>query len=125
MVKGWYHCLRTMLTYKDLELMAAIEMAIENMAEGDLRDEFLQPYLKVKEEGIGICGRCRFTSGCLSCDVSKAWAYWCKRELGELGLKVGAKARGRPKAKPKPAAVKMLASVKGGGEASSEKMGLG
>ena len=41
----------------------------------DLGKEQQEHYRKVEATGIGICSRCRFTPGCLNCDVEKAWRY--------------------------------------------------
>eukprot|EP00435_Cladocopium_sp_Y103_P031867 s500_g8.t1 len=34
--------------------------------------------------GIGVCARCRWSSGCLSCSAQKALAYFCKVEAAKL-----------------------------------------
>ena len=36
---------------------------------------------KIKNHGIGLCGRCRWTTGCLSCDYEKALQYYLKKEF--------------------------------------------
>ena len=32
--------------------------------------------LKVKETGLGVCSRCRWSSGCAPCDFAKAVRYY-------------------------------------------------
>jgi hypothetical protein len=46
-----------------------------------LRPEYQEQVLKVMRYGHGVCSRCRFTTGCLSCDPDKALRYWMKKEL--------------------------------------------
>ena len=36
---------------------------------------------KIKKHGIGLCGRCRWTTVCLSCDYEKALQYYMKKEF--------------------------------------------
>ena len=58
---------------------------------GALRvDELPSAYLKAKAkielDGIGVCGKCRYSSG--GCNVWKCTAYWMRREGKRLGRKI-------------------------------------
>ena len=58
---------------------------------GALRvDELPAAYLKAKTkielDGIGVCGKCRYSSG--GCNVWKCTAYWMRREGKRLGRKI-------------------------------------
>ena len=62
----------------------------------DLRLEDRKIYEAVKGCGPGICSRCKWMSGCHSCDEGKAWDFACRSTLWHtVGEAV------RPKAKPK------------------------
>ncbi len=37
--------------------------------------------------GLGVCGKCRYSYGCMRCDERKAWSYNVRQELGFLGSK--------------------------------------
>ena len=57
---------------------------------GALRvDELPSAYLKAKAkielDGIGVCGKCRYSSGCMECNVWKCTAYWMRKEGKRLG----------------------------------------
>ena len=52
----------------------------------DLGIEQQEFYRKVEARGIGICSKCRFRSGCLNCDVEKAWRYVVRWELGQRAV---------------------------------------
>ena len=54
----------------------------------DLGKEQQEHFKKVETTGIGICSRCRWKSGCLSCDKDKAWYYVVKWELGMRALDI-------------------------------------
>ena len=54
----------------------------------DLGKEQQEHFKKVEATGIGICSRCRWKSGCLSCDKDKAWYYVVKWELGMRALDI-------------------------------------
>ena len=62
----------------------------------DLRDVDKKFYEKVRSEGRGVCSRCRWLSGCQSCDGEKAWGYACRSTLWNTAHEAV-----RPKAKPK------------------------
>ena len=69
------------------EEQLAVEMCIQHWTPEDLRPEFRDPYLRVREKGMGVCSSCRWTSGCLRCDPEKAWSYYVRQELGLAGSK--------------------------------------
>ena len=62
-----------------------------------LRPAFLREYEKVCENGAGVCSRCDWQSGCLSCDPFKALRYWVRQELKRPEEDVRPRAKGRPK----------------------------
>ena len=60
---------------------------------GALRvDELPSAYLKAKAkielDGMGVCGKCRYSSGCMECNVWKCTAYWMRKEGKRLGRKI-------------------------------------
>ena len=66
----------------------------------DLREEDREIYENVRDEGLGVCARCRWRSGCQSCDGVKAWGFACRSTLWNTAHKAvrpQAKPRGRPK----------------------------
>ena len=71
---------------------AALEAA-KLLAEGsgftlsDLSKEAQEAILRVQSTGLGICPRCRWSSGCLSCDPEKAQRYWLEKESKQWLLK--------------------------------------
>ena len=82
----------------------AVQLARESMTVEDLRPEDRAKYEKVRDEGMGICGSCRWSSGCLRCHREKAWDYYVRQALGYEGSKAkpkkaGAKAKGGAKKK--------------------------
>ena len=82
-------------TYLDLEDEFVASAKLE-----DLRPEDRDNYEKVRGSGLGICARCRFLSGCQSCDEHKAWSFACRSTLwhtADLAVRPKAKPRGRPK----------------------------
>ena len=48
----------------------------------DLSDEMKAHVVRVREEGLGVCSKCRWQSGCLACDGEKAWKWAVSKELG-------------------------------------------
>ena len=65
----------------------------------DLRLEDKVFYEKVRSQNHGICARCRWETGCLSCDEAKAWGYACRSTLWHTAhedLRPQTKPRGRP-----------------------------
>ena len=62
-----------------------------------LRPAFLKEYEKVLENGAGVCPRCDWQYGCLSCDPFKALRYWVRQELKRPEEDVRPRAKGRPK----------------------------
>ena len=88
-----------------LETKAYVEVENEFIAVAsveDLRPEDRKQFEHVKENGLGLCARCKWKSGCLSCDGEKAWAYACRNTLWHTaseGVRPKAKPRGRPKGK--------------------------
>ena len=74
------------------------EMVSEGTLTADiLRPAFLKEYEKVLEKGAGVCPRCDWQYGCLSCDPFKALRYWVRQELKRPEEDVRPKAKGRPK----------------------------
>ena len=66
----------------------------------DLREQDREIYEKVRGTGLGVCARCRWQSGCHSCDEVKAWGYACRLTLWNTAseeLRPKTKPRGRPK----------------------------
>ena len=66
----------------------------------DLREEDRKVYEAVKGTGVGVCSRCRWSSGCHSCDEVKAWGFACRSTLwhsADAVVRPKAKPRGRPK----------------------------
>jgi len=66
----------------------------------DLREADLNIYEAVKGSGAGVCSRCRWLSGCQSCDEEKAWGFACRSTLWHTAseaVRPKAKPRGRPK----------------------------
>jgi hypothetical protein len=62
-----------------------VQFCIEHWKIEDLSVERRQAYERVRDTGLGICSSCRWTSGCLRCDPSKAWNYYVRQELGLSG----------------------------------------
>ena len=48
--------------------------------EADLSAQAKEAINKVEATGLGICSRCRWSSGCLSCSVEKAKRFWLQAE---------------------------------------------
>ena len=68
----------------------------------DLRPEDKARFEHVKMNGVGICARCRWQSGCLACDEEKAWSFACRSTLWAVageGVRPKAKPKGRPSEK--------------------------
>ncbi len=77
------------------DIDAHVEALLPHMAREDLKAEHREKVLLVEGTGMGVCSRCHWRSGCLSCDAQKAMRYYLKQELtGEER-----RGRGRPKAK--------------------------
>ena len=67
----------------------------------DLRPQDRAKYEKVRNEGLGICARCRWQYGCQDCDEAKAWGWACRQTLwheASVAVRPKAKPKGRPKA---------------------------
>lgn len=47
----------------------------------DLSAEAQTALADVQMRGLGVCSRCRWTAGCLSCHLEKARAYWLAKEM--------------------------------------------
>ena len=61
-------------------------MAIESFELKDLQDPKLRDHVeKVRKEGLGVCSKCRWQSGCLACDPEKAWKWAVSKDLGYSG----------------------------------------
>ena len=90
---------------KRLEVQAYVEAEVEFMAVAkaeDLRPEDRAQFEKVKVEGVGICSRCRWISGCASSDEDEAWDFACRNTLWAAAaeaVRPGRKPRSRPKGK--------------------------
>ena len=88
-------CLET----KDLDFF---ELCLETLRVEDLGAEQQAYYRKVEATGLGVCSRCRWKYGCLSCDNVKAWAYFVRWSLGYRSSNVvELEAEDVGKAKPK------------------------
>ena len=81
---------------KDVDLF---ELCLRTARVEDLGEEQQAFYRKVEERGIGVCSRCRWSYGCLSCDKVKAWAYVVRWQLGHRRCDVVEPAATAPKAK--------------------------
>ena len=90
---------------KDLDLF---QLVLETARLEDLGPEQQAHYRRVEANEQGLCGSCRYQSGCLRCDVEKAWKYVVRWELGFAG--------------PSGTKVKAAHKVKGGGEAHYQYM---
>ena len=73
---------------KSLEEQELFELCVKTARLEDLGKEQQAHYNKVELSGIGVCSRCRWKTGCLSCDKIKAWRYVVKWELGMRALDV-------------------------------------
>ena len=71
----------------------------------DLRQEDRDMYEAVRGTGLGLCGRCRWRSGCQSCDEVKAWAFACRSTLWHTAHEA-VRPKAKPKGRPKRAAAK-------------------
>ena len=69
----------------------------------DLRPEDMEVYEAVRDSGLGICSRCRWMSGCQSCDEDKAWGFACRSTLWHTAHEA-VRPKARPKGRPKKAA---------------------
>ena len=72
----------------------------------DLSANDRQQYEAVRDNGRGVCSRCRwgYEASCSRCDAVKAWDYCCRNTLYEAMSTVvrpSAKPRGRPKVEAK------------------------
>ena len=72
------------LTSLQIEAMAIVN---ENskLQISDLPAEYHKAIAKLKQYEVGVCSRCRFQSGCLSCSIEKCTGYWMRREGKRLG----------------------------------------
>jgi hypothetical protein len=64
------------------EGMEFFSVFLETATVADLRPELQARREKVEKYGQGLCSKCRWLSGCLQCDVKKAWAYCLRVEMG-------------------------------------------
>jgi len=82
--------LRQQLSEKGVDVFNVL---LETATVADLRPSLQDHMHKVEKEGAGVCSKCRWLSGCLNCDVKKAWIYCVKVELGiSSGNAVGQRA---------------------------------
>jgi hypothetical protein len=72
---------------KDLASMCAPAVVGEKKAKDmeDLLPEYQAAVLKVKHEGEGVCSKCRWRSGCLSCSWEKTLKHYLKVQFGQAG----------------------------------------
>ena len=73
----------------------------------DLRPEDREVYEAVRGSGLGICSRCRWMSGCQSCDEVKAWELAYRSTLWHTAHE-DLRPKARPKGRPKKAAARGL-----------------
>ena len=75
------------LTSLQIEAMAIVN---ENskLQISDLPAEYHKAIEKLQHYEVGVCSRCRFQSGCLSCSIEKCTAYWMRREGKRLGRSI-------------------------------------
>ena len=82
------------------ERYVALEEEFINVAKPqDLRLQDRALFEAVRGFNIGVCARCRYKSGCPSCDEKKAWSYACRSTLWHTAnedLRPKAKPKGRP-----------------------------
>ena len=78
-----------------------LEMAVNHWEISQLSERLQAHVSKVRLEGMGVCSKCRWVSGCLACDKDKAWRWAVRQELGMVQAKAKAKAKGEhmPKVK--------------------------
>ena len=69
---------------------------IANAAPEDLAKKFREKYERVRLTGVGVCGTCRWETGCINCDEAMTWAWACRNTLYEA-----MSAEVRPKARPR------------------------
>ena len=50
----------------------------------DLRPQDREMYEAVRATGAGLCARCKWMSGCSSCDEGKAWSFACRSTLWHI-----------------------------------------
>ncbi len=80
------------------ELNAEVEALLPHMSPDDLTNpEDRAKVLELQLSGLGVCSRCRFRGGCLSCSAEKALRYFLRKQMGTSEPR----RRGRPKAKAK------------------------
>ena len=60
----------------------AVEVCKNVWAVEDLLPEFRASYETVRDHGMGVCGSCRWKTGCMRCDERKAWDYYVRQSLG-------------------------------------------
>ena len=66
----------------------------------DLRPSDAAAYERVSREGMSVCTKCRFLTGCYRCSEPHAWSYYCRMTLWysiESSLRPAAKPKGRPR----------------------------
>ena len=67
-----------------------LQKAIETFKLEDITNEKLRQHvLNVREKGLGVCSKCRWSTGCLACDEIKAWKWAVSQEL-RIPTKAGA-----------------------------------
>ena len=98
-----------MSAFSPIEAPARLEVAAYQTLEDefiavakleDLREQDRKLYEAVRSSGVGVCSRCRWQSGCHSCDEEKAWGFACRSTLWNTAseaVRPKAKPRGRPK----------------------------
>ena len=81
------------------------EEFVEAAKPEDLRPEDRAVYEVVRDTGVGLCSRCRWRSGCDSCDEVKAWGFACRSTLWHTAHEA-VRPKAKPKGRPKKAAAK-------------------
>lgn len=79
------------LLEKGNELTSLQQSAYEQIHEkktiriDDLPAEYWKEEQRIRNKAVGVCGSCRWGSGCLRCRVDKLTSYWMRREHKRTG----------------------------------------
>ena len=75
---------KAMALSKDL----AVKLRYYKFSLSSLSSEAKKAIELLKASEVGICSRCRYASGCLSCSVPHAQRYYLRKEAAKLGLRL-------------------------------------